>query len=220
MKIICVVLFLVMLQWSCVPNKNESIEERKNLKTDTSISITKIITDSTSSIIKTDTSNKNINTAQILLLPGALQISQTDNDSITKIQSGTPMEETLNIVNKTLRSKHLSNVILEDCGVGPSSLAVWKNGLTLLFQNKDKQWRFYGWLISKASPGITTLKTTKSIGVGTTRQQLELTYSIKIFKTSLGIEFSTTEGFYGILEGPAKNDKIIDMWSGVNCIYR
>ena len=58
------------------------------------------------------------------------------------------------------------------------------------------------------------------IGIGSTLQQMQSAYVIKLTKTSLGNEFSTSSRLYGIFDGPGKDAKITDMWSGLACIFR
>lgn len=58
------------------------------------------------------------------------------------------------------------------------------------------------------------------IGIGSTREEKESAYVITITKLSLGSEFATTSGLYGIFDGAGKNAKITDMWSGTTCVFR
>ena len=58
------------------------------------------------------------------------------------------------------------------------------------------------------------------ICIGSKLQEMELAYIIKINKTSLGNEFSTSSGLYGIFNGRGKDAKITDMWSDLMCIFK
>ena len=125
-------------------------------------------------------------------------------------------------INKVLQSKVSSIAINSECGAGPLKMAVWKNGLNLIFkeQKSNKEWQFVSWYLGKPSGNMQTLKTMAGIGIGSTLQEMESAYVIKVNKTSLGNEFSTSSGLNGIFDGPGKNAKITDMWSGLTCIFR
>jgi hypothetical protein len=58
------------------------------------------------------------------------------------------------------------------------------------------------------------------IGIGSRLEEIQSAYEIEVRKTSLGYEFSTAAGMYGILDGAGKNAKIINLWSGVSCNFR
>jgi len=125
-------------------------------------------------------------------------------------------------INKVLQSKVSTISINSECDAGPLKMAVWKNGLNLIFkeQKSNKEWQFVGWYLGKDSGNLQTLKTMSGIGIASTRQEMESAYVIKVNKTSLGNEFSTSSGLYGIFGGSGENAKITDMWSGLTCIFR
>ena len=156
------------------------------------------------------------------LTSNALQLINSHTGSSTEINFGKPLDEMVETINKVLQSKVSSIGINSECGAGPLKMAVWKNGLNLIFkeQKSKNEWQFVGWYLGKASGNLQTLKTMAGIGIGSTLQQMQSAYVIKLTKTSLGNEFSTSSGLYGIFDGPGKDAKITDMWSGLTCIFR
>lgn len=102
----------------------------------------------------------------------------------------------------------------QDCGAGPVDYASWPDGLSLVFKDD----RFVGWGLDGRSTGA--IFTVGSVGPGSTRRQLDETYSnVLVRKTSLGNEF-TAGGFAGVLDGPNVSSKITDMWAGTSCVAR
>ena len=161
-------------------------------------------------------------TYHISLTSNALQLVNSQTGSTTEINFGKPIDEMVQTINKILESKVSSIAINSECGAGPLKMAVWKNGLNLIFkeQKSNKEWQFVGWYLGKPSGNMQTVKTMAGIGIGSTLQEMESAYVIKVNKTSLGNEFSTSSGLYGIFDGTGKDAKITDMWSGLTCIFR
>ena len=172
--------------------------------------------------ISADTSSKIKSTYHLSLTSNALQLINSQTGSSTEINFGKPLDEMVETINKVLQSKVSTISINSECGAGPLKMAVWKNGLNLIFkeQKSNKEWQFVGWHLGKASGNMQTLKTMAGIGIGSTRQEMESAYVIKVNKTSLGNEFSTSSGLYGIFDGQGKDAKITDLWSGLTCIFR
>lgn len=166
-------------------------------------------------------------THQLILTSNALQVINTTTGSTSEIPFGKPFDEMKEIVSRILQSKPISEGINTECGAGPLKMASWNNGLTLVFQKKGAQsvesespWEFAGWYVS-LNPRNTTKSTTMAgIGIGSTRGEMESAYVIIVKKSSLGYEFSTTSGLYGIFDGMGKQAKITTMWSGVSCNFR
>ena len=125
-------------------------------------------------------------------------------------------------INKVLQGKVSSVGINSECGAGPLNMAVWKNGLNLIFkkQKSNKEWQFVGWYLGKASGNLQTLKRMTVIGIGSTLQKMESFYIIRINNISIGNEFSTFSGLYGIFSERFKDAKITDMWSNLMCIFK
>jgi len=172
--------------------------------------------------ISADTSSKTKSTYHVSLTSNALQLINSQTGSSTEINFGKPLDEMVETINKVLQSKVSSIAINSECGAGPLKMAVWKNGLNLIFkeQKSNKEWQFVGWYLGNTSGNLQTLKTMAGIGIGSTRQEMESAYVIKVNTTSLGNEFSTSSGLYGIFDGSGKDAKITEMWSGLTCIFR
>jgi hypothetical protein len=106
-------------------------------------------------------------------------------------------------------------------------MVTWANGLTLAFQEKGRrdgnagrEWQFVGWSLNPgqaAGPAPTTMA---GVGLGSTRAEVESAYAIKVVQTSLGREFSTTSGLYGLLDGAGPQARVSAMWSGTSCVFR
>lgn len=159
---------------------------------------------------------------RLALTSNALQLVNGETGSTTEITFGKPLDQMVETLNKVLQSKVASVGINTECGAGPLKMAVWKNGLNLIFkeQKSKGEWQFAGWYLGKPSDNLKIVQTMAGIGIGSTREEMESAYVIKVTKTSLGNEFSTSSGLYGIFNGNGKNAKVTDMWSGLTCIFR
>ncbi len=154
----------------------------------------------------------------------ALQMINKNTGSSSDIRFGKPMPELIDIVSKILSSKNPPVQLNSECGAGPIKMASWNNGLTLLFQSKqnsgttkDDDWKFAGWLLGKPTGGLPGVTTMAGIGYGSPKAALEGAYTVKISTTTLGREFSTSAGLYGIL---GTSGKVEYMWGGVSCNFR
>ncbi len=87
-------------------------------------------------------------------------------------------------------------------------------------QNKRGEWLFSGWFVTTTSDTSQKIMTMAGIGIGSTREAMEDAHVIKVFESTLGQEFSTSSGLYGLFDGASKNSKIIHMWSGLSCNFR
>ena len=58
------------------------------------------------------------------------------------------------------------------------------------------------------------------VSLGTTRAEVESAYVIKVVKSSLGHEFSTASGLYGLFDGAGPQARVSALWSGTNCVFR
>jgi hypothetical protein len=166
-------------------------------------------------------------THQLILTSNAVQAINTTTGSTSEIPFGKPFDEMKEIVTRILQSKPISEGINAECGAGPLKMASWNNGLTLVFQKKgvpsvesESPWEFAGWYVSLNPRNTTKITTMSGIGIGSTRGEMESAYVIIVKKSSLGYEFSTTSGLYGIFDGMGKEAKITNMWSGVSCNFR
>lgn len=158
----------------------------------------------------------------LVLTSNAIQLVDRQTGSSKEITFGIPLTQMIEITGNVLEMEPSSVVINQECGAGPLQMASWSNGLTLVFKQtkNQKEWKFAGWYMGK-SPGTSkTLTTMAGIGIGSTRAEMESAYVIEVSKTTLGHEFSTSSGLYGIFDGSGKDAKISSLWSGVSCNFR
>ena len=156
----------------------------------------------------------------LALSSNSLKIIDQSSGSTNTISFETPVDKTIETIEKVLKSKPAININSE-CGAGPLKMATWENGLTLLFKKNKEFWLFVGWAANEPKIQEMKLTTMAGIGVGSTRKEMESAYSIKVSKTSLGSEFSTqSDDLFGIFDGPDENAKITNLWSGISCNFR
>lgn len=156
----------------------------------------------------------------LALSSNSLKIIDQSSGSTNTISFETPVDKTIETIEKVLKSKPAININSE-CGAGPLKMATWENGLTLLFKKNKESWLFVGWAANEPKIQEMKLTTMAGIGVGSTKKEMESAYSIKVSKTSLGSEFSTqSDDLFGIFDGPDENAKITNLWSGISCNFR
>ncbi len=162
----------------------------------------------------------------LVLTSNALQLVDRQTGASTDITFGKPIEQMLGIVSKVLLVQPSNVGINSECGAGPLKMASWSNGLTVVFQEQKtnavpaSEWRFVGWYMGDGSGSSEKLNTFAGIGIGSARAEMESAYVINVQKTSLGYEFSTAEGLYGIFDGGGQDAKITSLWSGLSCNFR
>ena len=166
-------------------------------------------------------------THTLALTSNALQLVNTTTGSTIEIPFGKPIDQMIEITNTALQLKPSFVGINNECGAGPLKMASWSNGLTLVFQQtasdtaKSKtDWKFAGWYMGIGSDPAQKVSTMAGIGIGSTRTEMESAYVIAVSKTSLGYEFSTSSGLYGIFDGNENKSKISSLWSGISCNFR
>ena len=166
-------------------------------------------------------------TQGLILTSNALQVINKNTGSTSEIPFGKPLDQMIEIVNNVLQSKPKSIGVNSECGAGPLNMATWNNGLTIVFIKKESEsktaeteWYFAGWFLGGNSANIPKIATMAGISIGSTRAEMESAYVITVSKTSLGHEFSTSSGLFGIFDGPGKQAKITNLWSGVSCNFR
>jgi hypothetical protein len=167
------------------------------------------------------------NKEALVLTTDALLLVDQITGSSNQLPFGMPQNQLIEIINNTFKSKPVSIGINPECGAGSLKMVKWNNGLTLVFQENNTKvvepradWQFEGWFINSPKEGSNNLTTMAGIGIGSTLAELHNAYEIEVKKTSLGQEFSTASGLFGILDGAGKNAKIIYLWSGVSCNFR
>ena len=132
------------------------------------------------------------------------------------------IDQLVDIVNTTIASEYKGSDINTECGAGPLKMASWENGLILVFKenNTSGNWEFEGWFMEERFANVNKLNTVSGLGIGSTRKELEEEYEIEIKNTSLGHEFATVNGLFGILTGPEESSRIKVIWSGLSCNFR
>ncbi len=168
-----------------------------------------------------------INKQSLVLTADALELVDQITGSSNVLPFGTPQNQMTELINNNLQSKAVSIGVNTECGAGPLKMVAWSNGLTLVFQENNTKsreiktdWLFEGWYIDGIKEGAQKLTTLAGIGIGSTLEEMQSAYEIEVKKTSLGQEFSTASGLYGILDGTGKDARIIHLWSGVSCSFR
>jgi hypothetical protein len=163
----------------------------------------------------------------LILTSNGLQVINKNTGSTSEIPFGKPFDQMIEIINNVLQSKPTTIGINSECGAGPLKMASWNNGLTVVFQNKksesktpESNWQFAGWFVGNNSKNSKEISTMAGIGIGSTRAEMESAYVLSVSKTSLGYEFSTSSGLFGIFDGPNKEAKITSLWSGLSCNFR
>lgn len=165
--------------------------------------------------------------AKLALTANALQVVNTKTGSTSDIPLGRPFEQLVRTVTGVLGQAPARVSVNGECGAGPLKMATWANGLTLAFQEKNspagaagQPWEFVGWSLNPgrgAGPALTTMA---GVGLGSTRAEMESAYVIKVVESTLGQEFSTTSGLYGLFDGTGPQARVAAMWSGTSCVFR
>lgn len=171
--------------------------------------------------VQADTTDVTLTGQLLALTSEGLQLVDEETGKTTDLPYGMPEEELMPVLN-TMLSQLSKPELNSECGAGPLRIATWNNGLGVLFQESEAgdEWQFVGWSMDDRSAEAGKLTTLSGIGIGSTRTQMEEVYAIQVSKTSLGNEFATSSELFGIFDGPGKNAKITNMWSGVSCNFR
>lgn len=165
--------------------------------------------------------------AKLALTANALQIVDTESGSTRAIPLGQPFAQLVRTVTAVLGQAPARVGVNGECGAGPLKMATWANGLTLAFQEKPRRagaagrpWEFVGWALysgRSAGPAPTTVA---GVGLGSTRAEMERAYVITVMESTLGQEFSTTSGLYGLFDGTGPQARVAALWSGTSCVFR
>jgi hypothetical protein len=163
----------------------------------------------------------------LILTSNALQIINKNTGSTSEIPFGKPLDQMIEIITNVIQSKPKTIGINSECGAGPLKMVSWNNGLTVVFQNKKSEsktsetnWQFAGWFVGSNSKKSKEISTMAGISIGSTRAEMESAYVLSVSKTSLGYEFSTSSGLFGIFDGANKETKITSLWTGLSCNFR
>lgn len=219
-----ILIFLSATLIGCQNKKNNSTQT-----TNTEIGMDTVASfkESKEKTIDSTTTIETTNNHKLALTTNALQLVNRKTGSTIEIPFGKPIDQMIEITTTALQSKPSSIGINNECGAGPLKMASWNNGLTLVFQqkksnkaNSETDWKFAGWYMRTISGDAQKVSTMAGISIGSTRAEMERAYVITFSKTTLGYEFSTSSGLHGIFEGPEKEAKITNLWSGLSCNFR
>ena len=227
MKTFTIIFFITTFLFSC--NNSEQKTDKSSRDTTKITTLTQADTSSSAAMEKENskaaeekTLPENTIQQSLVLTSNALQLVNQQTGSSTEINFGISLDQMVAMLNKVLQNKVSSIQVNSECGAGPLKMASWNNGLTVVFQEKksNSEWQFAGWFMNALPDVSKSLTTMAGIGIGSTRAEMESAYTIKVSKTSLGHEFSTSAGLFGIFNGPGKDAKITNMWSGTSCNFR
>ncbi|WP_155523683.1 hypothetical protein [Nodosilinea nodulosa] len=152
-------------------------------------------------------------TESLVALSGeGLQIVGDRTGSTASLAFGTEMTVVADAVTSIL-GEPLESGENSECGSGPQTITQWPHGLVLHAAN-DK---FIGW--SLGSDADTTLTTMAGVGIGSPRRELESAYTVKVYESSLGTEFSAGD-LFGILKSSEPDAVIENLWAGTTCNFR
>lgn len=152
-------------------------------------------------------------TTSLLALSGdGLQLVGDQSGSTVPLAFGTEMTLVTDAVTSIL-GQPLESGENSECGAGPQIITQWPQGLTLHAANGE----FIGWSMGPATePGLTTMA---GVGIGSPRSGLESAYTVEVFESSLGTEFSTGN-LFGILSSTEPDAAIEALWAGTVCNFR
>ncbi len=152
-------------------------------------------------------------TESLLALSGeGLQLVGDQTGSTDTLAFGSEMDLVENAVTSIL-GEPLETGENSECGSGPQTITQWPRGLVLHAANGE----FIGW---SARPDTDeTLTTMAGVGIGSTRSDLEAAYTVEVFESTLGTEFSTGE-LSGILASTETDAVIENLWAGTTCNFR
>ena len=102
-----------------------------------------------------------------------------------------------------------------ECPNGQDWVAVWPAAILLGFQG--------GTLLTWSLRPDSALTDMTGIGIGSSRADVESTWSITLQDTSLGAEFFTDadgSGFGGVFSDSSPTAVVTNLWAGPSCIFR
>ncbi len=141
-----------------------------------------------------------------------VQIVRKPNGSTTLLAFGTARRQAVDALDALFPGQTRETSRNEECGAGPLEFVIWSGGLAALFQDG----KFAGWALNDTADSLTTMA---GIGIGSTRTELAAAYDAKVFKSTLGTEFSAGD-LGGILDGSGPESKITNLWAGTSCNFR
>lgn len=143
---------------------------------------------------------------------GVMLIDATSG-STRQIPFGTPDSTAIQAIAVAFGEPEERNAN-DECDTGPMEFVIFDGeGLLLAVQGGN----FVGWTVRP--PEGASLRTMSGIGVGSTREELEDSYTATIAPSTLGIEFMAG-GLQGVLENNERKAKVVAFWAGASCVAR
>lgn len=147
----------------------------------------------------------------LVLEPDGLGVL-TGTSSIRRFPFGSPASAVRTAVAAVLGPLRTSD--LPECGQGPR-VGSDRRGFSLLFDGT----RFVGWT-DQGAPGR-RLGTADGLRVGSTRAQLQRALgALTVTDGSLGIEWNSTGGLFGLLDGERPTARVTVISAGETCFFR
>lgn len=149
----------------------------------------------------------------LALTDEGLFLVEEENGSTTLLPFGMAMDTVQSAVTELLGSPEEVSAN-EECPGDPFVSAIWADGLVL---NADGE-EFVGWSV-RPEAGSAQFTTLSGIGVGSSREDLEMAYTVTVFESTIGTEFTAGQ-LAGLLSDPTPAAEITDFWAGTVCIFR
>ena len=160
-------------------------------------------------------------TFTLVLISEGIQAINAQNGSARTLAFNLDKQQVVTAVSNVLQTSYKDSAVNVECG--GLTILTWANGLSLNFNKApgkpNGKLRFVGWSLSTADNVKSTLATMAGVGIGSTLKEIESAYEVKKSKTTLGTEVSLGK-ITALLAKDAPNEKVTNMWSGTNCIFR
>ena len=157
----------------------------------------------------------------LVLVSEGIQAINAQNGSARTLAFDLDKQQVVTAVSNVLQTSYKDSTVNGECG--GLTILKWANGLSLNFNKAPGKpnggLRFVGWSLSTANNVKSTLATMAGVGIGSTLKEIESAYEVKKSKTTLGTEVSLGK-ITALLAKDAPNERVTNMWSGTNCIFR
>ena len=157
----------------------------------------------------------------LVLVSEGIQAINAQNGSARTLAFDLDKQQVVTAVSNVLQTSYKDSTVNGECG--GLTMLKWANGLSLNFDKApgkpNSELRFVGWSLSTANNVKSTLATMAGVGIGSTLKEIESAYEVKKSKTTLGTEVSLGK-ITALLAKDAPNERVTNMWSGTNCIFR
>lgn len=149
----------------------------------------------------------------VALADGGLQTVNPQTGSTLDILFEVDQDIAISTVS-TAFGEPTETVDTSECPAGPLKITTWPNGFSINTLDET----FVGWHV-RPNSGSENLTTISGVGIGTSVKNLQETYEVEIFDSSLGTEFNVGK-MSGLLSSDKADGEITNLWAGTNCIFR